>query len=128
MCSPSGNFKLCTCDNDPVQLATAEFTWKLYRFPDKSRQPRMIMGKFVVPVDKLADHLDAGVIAMQMNVRNCFDFEYTPEEFDTLYINTQGNRNKFIRLRFNNGVWSKNHIPVFGDTELLKEGIVKEEK
>lgn len=128
MCSPSENFKFCTCADDPAQLATAEFTWQLYRYTDKTKRLRMIIGKFVLPAEKLAEHLDAGAIAKRMNAGNCFDFDYVPDEFDTLYIRSANDHDHFIRLRFNEGSWRKNSLPVFGDSELMREGFVKEEK
>lgn len=122
MCSPSENFKLCTCADDPSQLATAEFTWKLYRYPDKTKRPRMIIGKFVFPAEKLAAHLDAEAIAKQMNAGHCFDFEYVPEENDTLQIYTAQNPEQFIRLRYNDGRWWRGRHLFRADAELLHTG------
>jgi hypothetical protein len=128
MCAPSENFKLCTCADDPEKLETAEFTWKLYSYPDKTKKPRRyLVGKIALPIEKQTVHLDAATIAKQMNAGNCFDFDYVPGEFDTLYIRSVKDSHHIIHLRFNDGKWKENPPAVFGNRELLQEGIVKNE-
>lgn len=88
MCDISEGFKLCTCDH--VDLGHSH--WKLLRFQGEQN---IILG--TPNFDKVKDILDMQFVEDELNDRNCFDFDYSPQAGDRLIIKVM-KENKSIDL------------------------------
>ena len=79
MCDLSGPFKLCTC-GDEIDYDKPH--WSLQINLVNREEGFQIFGTMMCPYDReptLADKLEA-----ELNSRNVFDFEYNPQENDSL--------------------------------------------
>ncbi len=127
MCNAPNKLIFCSCTtkDDKAKLIGAH-EWTLYRFiGSKESQMR---GKMVAP----SNHLDADIsledVLIEMNARNCFDFEYIPQEKDSFQMNNGGQPDyKYFNLIFKNGKWESGSNPGFGRTilETIAKGRLK---
>ena len=79
MCDLSGPFKLCTCDTD---IDYDQPHWSLSMNLVDRKDAFEIQGTMAYPFDKaptLADKLE-----IELNNRDVFDFDYSPQEDDSL--------------------------------------------
>lgn len=118
MCTPNTELQFCTCTEGDIYETKDIYIWALYRYHG-SREP-LIRGKVMMPVKDFENGISAENMISKVNHENIFDFDYTPQERDTLYISFNAkNRTeyKYFTLIFRDGVWQKGNNPVFGSIE-----------
>lgn len=111
MCSLSGSFKLCTCQDkiDPL-----EPHWVLYKGIKKSDNWTQVIGIIIPPSD---DHVHNFLfISKVLNSENVFDFDYTTEENDKLSLKIKPQMK--LEFIYNSGQWESQGT--FGLFEDLK--------
>lgn len=90
MCVPADSFILCSCDEE--SLESAEIYWELSRSNEGAVPPDSslgVVGSFLPPEEMLTFDRTLPLrldIERELNLRNCFDFEYRPYPGDTLTI------------------------------------------
>ena len=100
-----------------------EYVWTLYKFIG-FREEREI-GRYLFPVSDIENGLTANFILKELNNRNCFDFEYTPNEGDNLIIN-QVNSHVRIEFIFRSGKWVEEYYSPFEhEYGKVENGIIK---
>lgn len=125
MCNLSKGFKLCSCDGD--KLAASEIGWVLKR-RDNNKEISSIRGKpFIYQMNLSEKQLKAHTV-QQLNERNCFDFEYQPQEDDFLTIKA-GENNFWMAFRYQKGLWQEDESTKFNtwrqQLDHYKKGIVE---
>ncbi len=101
--------------------------WRLYRYIGIREPDIYLFECYAFSTSDLGNGLNADWIALNLNVENCFDFEYTPSEGDYLRISQNIVPSSFISFIFKNGVWKIDdyaHDTVM--LELINEGNVLE--
>lgn len=85
MCDFSDGFKLCTCSTIEIQkLAKAKISyWTLKRWQTEN-WIEAEMGRCFHPKFSNKDLENAEFIGYYLNTKNCFDFDFLPQEKDTL--------------------------------------------
>jgi hypothetical protein len=152
MCDFSKGFVLCRCGAGEIQFRQEEFyklvngkrvaveskknkniplmyIWQLFTYVGKSKQVEM--GRYQLPGDDLGNGLNAEWIALNLNDAPCFDFDYTPQEGDNLFIRQNVAMGPYISFIHTNGVWVlDNYDPFLIETLLTISGKImpKEEK
>lgn len=123
MCEISKEYKLCTCDdlapNDKKNI------WTLTRYIGHRKTDRI--GKILRTSDDLGNGISREQLILQMNTKNCFDFEYIPNENDSLHVSTNDdNTYKYFNIIYKNGLWIEGGNPVFTSiTETIAEGKIE---
>jgi hypothetical protein len=88
MCNRGPYFKLCTCDPQNV----GEYSWRLHRGSSFEDNWLMFVGNIAPPTDVVTDaffdeeSFIIDRILFDINNNPAFDFDYTPEEGDTLTL------------------------------------------
>lgn len=101
MCDLSQGFKLCSCDGD--KLTNQEIGWVLQRRDPRKKICR-IMGKpFVYQMNTSEKQLKSKTL-QALNQRNCFDFDYQPQEDDFLKIKSSA-YDLWMAFRYQKGLW-----------------------
>lgn len=86
MCKRKETLKLCTCVDE---LDTSKPYWTLSRKTIKQNEPEIVTMGIYLPPDFSFDEefiQDSEWLEAQLNVTNCFDFEYAPLDEDELVI------------------------------------------
>ncbi|WP_299465192.1 hypothetical protein [uncultured Microscilla sp.] len=102
MCNINDGFRLCTCqtENNP----TFEIEWVVKRSnPFLPLQHHR--GKAVVPHYNTQEQQLQTLLLNNLNAGNCFDFDYTPQTNDYLYIKGKISSNaeeKWFSYRYSN--------------------------
>ncbi len=149
MCDFNNGIKLCTCDglkikhrkqdlyrkvkgelvkipnkkNDDIPLI---YIWHLYKYIGKD-EVNMMLGQYIFPSNDIGNGLNAEWIALNLNIENCFDFDYTPNEGDNLIIRQNVEMSPYISFIFKNGEWIIEHYDPFSEiTEHILDGKIKE--
>ncbi|MCP4437494.1 MAG: hypothetical protein GY810_00835 [Aureispira sp.] len=100
-----------------------ELTWTLYRYMGASTST--LDGMTEMPSFSLANQLSVEFVLTQLNLSNCFDFDYTPSEGDCLKIRHIGSG--FLSFIFKNRTWTIGSYDPFRDsTERVQAGKVQE--
>jgi hypothetical protein len=144
MCDFSKRFKLCTCAVGEIKFRKQEFykivkgkqvavrdkkneaipliyIWMLFTYKCKSEEVEM--GRYMPPIDDIGAGLDAEWIALNLNHGNCFDFEYTPNEGDNLFITQNQIMAPYISFIYTNAQWvTDNYDPFMTVTDLVQSG------
>lgn len=148
MCDFTKGIKLCTCNSDSIKFRKPElykkvkgklirikgkendeipliYIWRLFRHVNKEKEWAEL-GRYMMPSDNIGKGLDAEWIALNLNVENCFDFEYIPQEGDNLFIQKNEILGKYISFIFKDNEWIIDHYdPFTTDVEHIKDGILK---
>ncbi|WP_298115105.1 hypothetical protein [Flavobacterium sp.] len=148
MCDFTKGIKLCSCENETIKFREQEFykmlegelvkipnkknenvpiifIWRLFKL--KSKNNNYEIGRYMLPVNDIGNGLDAEWIALNLNSENCFDFDYTPDEGDNLFIQTNEIASAYISFIFRNGQWKIDHYSPFSwDIRHVKDGQIKE--
>ena len=118
MCSKLEGFKLCTCDAAPVihnrksrrnrkvgavELAV-EYALDLRRYIETV--PSSMVGRTMMPSCDLGEGLTEDFVVEKLNTSNCFDFDYVPQERDSLRIHIKGSRSRYMAFGYENGQWT----------------------
>lgn len=89
MCEISDELKLCTCSN----AEELENYWVLYRYNKDKNE--LIVGQPILPRDITVEELiNKDIFCEFLNKKNCFDFEYQPQNNDRLLISLLDSTNK----------------------------------
>jgi len=106
MCNPGDRIRLCTCPDAAVPKDSSkrhQVQWTLRR----RTGTRDVVGRVAIPSEQIGKNLSLERIENNLNSSNCFDFEYSPEEGDTLILSsTLDVDDSFLYLEFANGSWS----------------------
>ncbi|RYE54743.1 MAG: hypothetical protein EOP48_11660 [Sphingobacteriales bacterium] len=117
MCDPIKGFKLCTCVNEPVVhnknsrrykkqnpgKKPEVFKWQLLRYVKTEYSGEM--GSVRMPSHDLGRGLTEQYVVQKLNEENCFDFDYTPQERDSLAIQVDDRWDFYLAFTFKNGQW-----------------------
>ena len=105
MCDIKEGFKLCTCH----EVDEEETHWKLIRFRDGIIS---VIGE--VSEEYYQDLMKYGWIEKELNQRNCFEFECTPQNGDRLLIELKGANELTLCFDYSDegssGGWKQNSI------------------
>jgi hypothetical protein len=122
MCDFNKGFILCTCEekiNDYEnskenkkgdQVDEFQYVWKLNRFIGFRRGD--MMGIFEQPRSDLGSGLTSRFVVNQLNSKNCFDFDFIPNENDNLYFYKKKGYevDDLFEFVFLNGKWEQGNI------------------
>ena len=100
MCQFDGTITLCTCSGE---VDTTKAHWTLSRKRDDVEQYPMLVGEFAMPPYKVREAL-ASLEAKLNRPGGCFDFDYTPQEDDTLTLKLDERRFVFV-FDGGHGLW-----------------------
>ena len=159
MCDFKNGFILCTCvDEEPLETAEVKKEVPVKKMRTKKKkllsklnlQPKpqqpidvkkykwelrtlkrkeYAVGRFVFPSDDIGKGLESDWVELNLNDRNCFDFEYTPNEGDELIFFNEINRGKYLAFIFKNNTWVQDFYNEVAElTRLEKSGKVKPSK
>jgi len=145
MCDFEKGFKLCTCAPSGTQAPRAiihhkkskrrkrhidpdtlprEYIWVIFKHR-KTIEPDEI-GHYQMPRSNIGQGLTADWVLLNLNVENCFDFDYEPSEGDNLVIREPAPLSPRLSFIFRNGAWVEDHYDAFSEIiELHLRGIVK---
>ena len=113
MCKLEDGFKLCTClDEKGIEAEPDAPVWRLRRINPLLPEKRRI-GKFRFSALTMHEEERREKILEQLNQRNCFDFDYSPQKDDHLMIKFSGS--DFLSYRYNelSNSWEIDHTPPF---------------
>lgn len=112
MCQNNLEIKFCTCAK-MVKENMNEYYWVLNRFIGTKENNRR--GKIAIPLNDLGNGITTDNIIEFLNKNNCFDFEYLPQDLDTLVISIfkENNHRNYFSLIFKNNSWIKGNNPAF---------------
>lgn len=132
MCNFENGFKLCTCSQKIVhhkksrkhkqENKTQKYTWELCRA--KTAEPSFLeIGFYYPPKKDIGQGLEENWVLLNLNLENCFDFEYTPQEDDCLTIKNDSNINDYMAFIFKNNQWiTNNNDPFQFDLKTINKG------
>jgi len=123
MCDFNKGFILCQC-NDPKVIhhntksrrnknkknQPMEYTWTLFKFLGMSKVREV--GKYLFPSSDVGNGLTSNFVLNELNKRNCFDFEYKPNQGDNLMISREDSFNR-IEFIYRDGKWEEDHYSPF---------------
>lgn len=143
MCDLQDGFKLCTCSPESLKELTIFRGIPIDRiqFPDfqptyiwtlKSIDPNpgpSLRGRSVLPKLNVGDVANIEFVEQEMNARNCFDFEYQPDEGDYISFQQVQDPTKYFAFRFTAQKWKRIDPDPFGNGLIKqKKGIVDYDK
>ncbi len=127
MCTPNTELKFCTCIEGDIAEIKNIYIWTLYRY--YGSRESLIRGKAMMPVKDFQNGISLENISSKLNEGNLFDFDYIPQERDTLSIRFNAeNRTeyKYLSLIFRNGTWQQGQNYLFTSIEKnIAKGEVK---
>jgi hypothetical protein len=120
MCQHLKKMTLCTCAakvevvhnkksrrNKNKVFPDNKLTWTLYQY--LGAYDSGMDGMLMEPSYRITAELTFEYILAELNARNCFDFEYNPNEGDNLiFYGPQG----FMSFIFGNNRWAYEHIRI----------------
>lgn len=145
MCDFTKGVKFCTCKKNEINFRYAEYykkvngelvkiidkrnegipliyMWRLFRHIGKKKD-WLEVGRYMLPTNDIGQGLNAEWIALNLNVENCFDFDYTPQEGDNLFITTNVILGPYISFIYRNNEWICDHYdPFTDDVEHVQDG------
>ncbi len=129
MCDFEKGFILCSCKieipkkrsnvkskkikNLPTQKLG--YRWYLSRFVGNRTEEIdefLIEGEYSLPSKDLGKGLSEEWIQLNLNLENCFDFEYTPQEGDNLVFRSNSDYD-YLSFIFKAGYWQIEHYSPF---------------
>ncbi len=139
MCDFTKGLKFCTCDpakgeivhnkksrrnKDAAGSLPKEYVWRLDRYI--TTVDNGMIGSMIMPRENLGDGLTEEWVLMHLNLENCFDFDYLPEEGDILTINLSGDGYSYMSFIFKQEKWVADIYIDFGTVlEEHNRGVVK---
>ncbi|MGQ2982943.1 hypothetical protein [Flavobacterium sp.] len=143
MCETADKLKFCTCLKDgdvntiihhknsrrsrQKQAASSGrvYKWRLSSYAGDAKW--QMEGMLMEPLKKLNNEMGDNDVATELNERDCFDFQYDPQDGDNLELWTEP-RNFYAPMSFifKGGQWVISHYNGFTDkTEEFNKGIIK---
>lgn len=125
MCEIGNEIKLCTCVPNGLNAIVHnkksrsrqnrdKFTWTLNKYVGDSEN--MMDGMLIYPDSVLSENLTTERMLSELNDRNCFDFDYEPNEGDNLLIyNPEKYIKKYLSFIYRNGKWIADSYNKFRD-------------
>lgn len=116
MCENVSKITFCACEvkNEVIHNKNSRkndkneqksYRWSLHKVTGLSEHT--MDGLLMEPDHEFNQDLTAENILKEMNTRNCFDFDYEPNEGDSFEIfESNGGSGKFISFIFENGSWN----------------------
>ena len=147
MCEINNKLKFCTCleekDIKLIELhkslekfqkkqipgSKEPFSWVLFEY--KGFEASDIMGLLKMPSDKIGFYLTEEFVLQQLNLTDCFDFDYKPKEGDNLQVHFQDNKYsaEFLSFIYRDENWEADSYYTFTEKiEPKNYGILKVEK
>lgn len=126
MCGLGKKMVFCTCEDGTNGKKIEGYEWSLIRYIGSKETN--VRGKIMSPSKDLGNNIEIESILLDLNSRNCFDFEYQPQEMDRLQINTSGNhsRYKYFNVIFKKGKWQEgSHSKFTTISENISSGKIK---
>lgn len=120
MCTPNTEIQFCTCLEGDIFKNKDIYIWSLNRFIGYKEKNPDFFATFVKPTEDFQNGISAENINSKLNAQNIFDFDYTPQERDTLYISFHAkNRREFksFNLIFRDGIWQTGRNPHYVSIE-----------
>ena len=128
MCSTSTEMIFCSCDDMlGGNEKTGEYTWSLTRYVGRSKSIRL--GKILKPSEDLGNAITIERVLKEMNSRHCFDFDYTPQENDSLRIRNgqKGEAYKYLTIVYTDNTWIAGSNGTFGVIKkTINRGVVEQ--
>lgn len=128
MCKPTKNLLFCTCnEEDNTSTIIGNYEWSLSRYIGRNKS--MLLGKILKSSSDLGDSITIERVLNDLNTRNSFDFDYSPEDMDCIRIHNgcEHPDYAYFSVVYKNGVWKKGSNGTFGVIkETLGEGKLKE--
>lgn len=142
MCDFEKGFKLCSCKLEipkiqknkkskkykDIPVQKSDYRWVLSRLAgirDETNDEFLIEGEYSMPSKDIGKGLDDEWIMLNLNLENCFDFEYCPMEGDSLSFFSNANF-EYLSFIFKNGNWIIAHYDSFNMIlKKIDEGIVE---
>ena len=122
MCNQNHQFIFCACGSEE-EILESDYIWVLTRF--LGQKEGKFVGKILPPASDLGNGITPESLVEQLNQSNIFDFEYEPNENDSLRISTQkaGELKKYFTLIYRDGKWQSGRNPLFSSiTEQIAKG------
>lgn len=134
MCEETKSIKLCSCPENldlTKSKNDSDYVWLLDRVvgPDTSG----MIGLAMLPEEQL-DELTAEFIVQELNAKNLFDFDYSPQENDQLRIERivkkkpkkRSYYGEYLDFNYFNGQWEIGSVLPFSyHLETFKKGVVE---
>ncbi len=120
MCTPNTELQFCTCIGGDIYETKNIYIWTLYSYMG-SRESG-IRGKILMPTNDFENGISAENILLKLNNGNIFDFDYTPQERDTIHLSFNAKNRaeyKYFSVILRDGVWQEGGNPYF--TSIKKE-------
>nr|WP_321233005.1 hypothetical protein [uncultured Psychroserpens sp.] len=109
MCNFNKGFILCICNDDSdssIEKDTIKtgisYTWMLFKSINYIEPTER--GRYIMPSSDIENGLTNEFVFEELNKRDCFDFEYKPEEGDNLFIK-KGKVMPYLSFVFRDGLW-----------------------
>lgn len=135
MCNFDKGFILCTCRDkekpivhnkrsrryQQTQAANPKvYRWYLSTFERyKSDDEPLMEGLYEFPATDIGQGLTEEWVWLNLNDRNCFDVDYTPQEGDNLVIRDAHQPWVYLSFIFQSGVWERGHYSPFETVQTL---------
>lgn len=104
----NNNFIFKSLLRGSIAFSKTTYTWKLSRYVRPKENCDQFTGRVKTITDNLNNGITASIIINKLNEGNIFDFQYIPEEKDTLLISyKKDNRNMYLPLIFLNRSWKE---------------------
>ncbi|MFV0680059.1 hypothetical protein [Ottowia sp.] len=143
MCDFYGGFKLCTCDVQGIELDTrapshpwmrikhnqpADFVgpqplhylWMLHHAHGEDVEGTT-MGRAILPSRSVGRGLDADWLCYLLNQQHCFDFDYQPQQQDTLTLFPSYQSLGYLSAVYLDGRWC-DYAYIFSDMDFQAVG------
>ncbi|MGG5210241.1 hypothetical protein ACQWU4_15060 [Chryseobacterium sp. MIQD13] len=118
MCTPNNDIKFCTCAEGDIYEIKNIYIWTLESYIGSNETMRL--GKIMLPTDNFGNGISTENIIQELKAGNIFDFDYIPQERDTLRISYNAenhNDYKYFSLIFINNNWQEGRNPAFRSIE-----------
>ena len=114
MCTPNSELQFCTCVEGDIYEIKNIYIWILRSYVGSKES--LIRGKIMKSTEDFENGISAENIISKLNHGNIFDFDYTPQERDTLDISFNAENRaeyKYFTLIFINEIWQEGRNPAF---------------
>jgi len=123
MCQFDNGFKLCSCIDTTNNFEESEdiYIWELLTIVEME----LIRGRYIPPQD-IGNGLEIEWVLLNLNIENCFDFDYKPNNDDNLIFYKKPSKNDaniqtgLFSLIYHEGQW-KEYYDFGNDTKVHKK-------